>query len=238
MEKNSYVNFARLPLRHGLTFGELAKYLSEGAAAYTPPGSDTAVVAPLTVVAMQGWRRDEYFDQTGVKWINPSPNLRSVDEAVLYPGVGMMDATNVSVGRGTATPFEVFGAGGGWFSGKTVADYLTARNLPGVAFAATTFAVAEDANHYPYHGQTVEGVKLTVTDRTALDATAMGMEILAALHHLYPAQFKLEGARALLANAQAMTELGMGDDPQTIVRSWDGGLRQFRQQRTKYLLYP
>ena len=238
VEKNSYVNFARLPLRHGLTFGELAKYLSEGAAAYTPPGSDTAVVAPLTVVAMQGWRRDEYFDQTGVKWINPSPNLRSVDEAVLYPGVGMMDATNVSVGRGTATPFEVFGAGGGWFSGKTVADYLTARNLPGVAFAATTFAVAEDANHYPYHGQTVEGVKLTVTDRTALDATAMGMEILAALHHLYPAQFKLEGARALLANAQAMTELGMGDDPQTIVRSWDGGLRQFRQQRTKYLLYP
>ena len=244
LEKNSYINYTKLPLRHGMTLGELAKYLSDGPAAYKAPGSDVAVVAKLTVVPMRNWRRDEFFDQTGIKWVNPSPNLRSVDEAVLYPGVGMMDATNVSVGRGTATPFEVFGAGrsagakDAWFDGKAVADYLTARNIPGVTFAATKFAVAEDANKYPYHGQTIEGVKMTVTDRVALDSPEMGIEILAALHHLYPTQFKLEKAGPLVANANVLEEIAMGQDPKTIAQFWIAPLQKFKQQRSKYLLYP
>ena len=154
---------------------------------------------------MQNWHRDEFFDQTGVPWINPSPNLRNVEAATLYPGLGMLDYANISVGRGTATPFEVFGAGAtpatkdtpaqpAWFDGKAVAAYLTARKIPGVTFAATKFPVADDANHYPYHGQTIEGVRLTVTDRAALDSPELGIEILSALHHLYPTQFKLEKA--------------------------------------------
>jgi uncharacterized protein YbbC (DUF1343 family) len=197
---------------------------------------------------MQNWHRDEFFDQTGVPWVNPSPNLRNVEEATLYPGLGMLDATNVSVGRGTATPFEVIGAGAGnatnetpayswWFDGKAVADYLTARKIPGVTFAATKFAVADDANHYPYHGQTIEGVRLTVTDRAALDSPELGIEILSALHHLYPTQFKLDKATALVANTETMAALARGDDPRAIAASWVAGLAAFKQRRDKYLLY-
>jgi len=242
-EKNSYINYTRLPLRHGMTLGELAKYVADGPAGYMTPGSDTGVRAQLIVVPMKGWTRGEYFDQTGVKWVNPSPNLRSTEEEVLYPALGMMDATNVSVGRGTATPFEMFGAGtdagqAGWFDGKAVAEYLTARKIPGVEFAATQFAVAEDANHYPYHGQTIEGVKLTVTDRATLDSPELGVEILSALHKLYPAQFKLDKAKALVASADTMAEIARGDDPRSIAQRWAGGIEGFKKKRVKYLIYP
>jgi uncharacterized protein YbbC (DUF1343 family) len=197
---------------------------------------------------MQNWHRDEFFDQTGIPWVNPSPNLRSVSEAVLYPGLGMLDATNVSVGRGTATPFEVFGAGATaatkdapalptWFNGKAVAAYLTARKIPGVAFAAATFTIADDANHYPYHGQTIQGVRLTVTDRAALDSPELGIEILSALHRLYPAQFKLDKAAPLVANAETMAALAGGEDPRAIAASWASALADFRARREKYLIY-
>jgi uncharacterized protein YbbC (DUF1343 family)/CubicO group peptidase (beta-lactamase class C family) len=204
--------------------------------------------APVTVVEMQGWMRDEFYDQTGLPWINPSPNLRNVQAATLYPGVGMLDFANISVGRGTAAPFEVFGAGTtpatqtapavpAWFDGNAVAAYLTARKIPGVSFAATKFAVAEDANHYPYHGQTIEGVRLTVTDRTALDSPELGIEILSALHHLYPVQFKLDKAAALVANTETMAALARGDDPRTIAASWTSDLAAFKARREKVLLY-
>jgi uncharacterized protein YbbC (DUF1343 family) len=197
---------------------------------------------------MQNWRREEFFDATGVPWVNPSPNLRSVTEAVLYPGLGMLDATNVSVGRGTATPFEVFGAGATpatkdtpvrptWFDGSAVAAYLNARKIPGVAFAATAFAVADDANHYPYHGQTIEGVRLTVTDRATLDSPELGIEILSALHHIYPEQFRLEKAAPLVANTETMAALTRGDDPRAIAAGWTQGLLDFKAQREKYLIY-
>jgi uncharacterized protein YbbC (DUF1343 family) len=198
---------------------------------------------------MQNWRREEFFDETGVAWVNPSPNLRSPMEAVLYPGVGMFEAANVSVGRGTAVPFEVFGAGAtaatkgaaaqpAWFDGKTVAAYLTARKIPGVAFSATQFAVAEDENHYPYHGQTIDGVRVTVTDRAALDSPELGVEIISALHHLYPTLFKLESVRGQIANAATMDALERGDDPRAIAAGWDAGIADFRARRQRYLLYP
>jgi len=197
---------------------------------------------------MQFWDRNEFFDQTGVPWVNPSPNLRSVTEATLYPALGMMDETNVSVGRGTATPFEVFGAGASamtqdspalpaWFNGKAVAAYLTARKIPGVSFAAATFTVADDSNHYPYHGQTIQGVRLTVTDRAALDSPELGIEILSALHRLYPTQFKLDKAAPLVANSETMAALARGDDPRAIVAGWASALADFRARREKYLLY-
>jgi len=280
---NSYINYMPLPLRHGMTLGELAKLFSAKRAvcavdsAASAPTTSASTQEPsqadslkrqmldkektgeqrtlaldqfahLTVVPMQGWRRDEFFDQTGVKWVNPSPNLRSTTEATLYPALGMMDFANVSVGRGTATPFEVFGAGvahstandakpAAWFSGKAVAEYLTARKIAGVAFAATTFAVAEDANRYPYHGQTIEGVRLTVTDRTALDSPELGIEILSALHHLYPAQFKLDMAAPLVANTETMAALQRGDDPRAIAASWASALEEFKARRAKFLIY-
>ncbi len=134
-----------------MTLGELAGYMQ-----HEVGGSNGA--SNLTVVKMIGWRRGEFFDETGVRWVNPSPNLRSVSGALLYPGLGMLDFTNVSVGRGTTTPFEVFGAE--WIEGKAVAEYLTARNIPGVKFEATRFAVADSAEKYPGHGQTIEGVRI------------------------------------------------------------------------------
>jgi uncharacterized protein YbbC (DUF1343 family) len=204
--------------------------------------------ASVAVVKMEGWKRGEFFDETGVKWVNPSPNLRSVEEAVLYPGVGMLDFANISVGRGTAMPFEVFGAGvaaagkdgvapGQWFDGKAVAEYLTARKIAGVTFAATRFAAGETVERYPYHGQTIEGVRMTVTDRVALDSPEMGVEILAALHHLYPADFKLEKLAGLVANRETMEGLARGDDPRVIAAGWEAGLKEFEAKRERYLLY-
>jgi uncharacterized protein YbbC (DUF1343 family)/CubicO group peptidase (beta-lactamase class C family) len=245
----SYINYMPEPVRPGMTLGELAKYM-EGERAGSCVGSGTkASQEGLTVIPMQGWRRDEYFDQTKVKWVNPSPNLRSVEEAVLYPGLGMLDATNVSVGRGTATPFQVFGAGAAattkdapaqeaWFEGKAVADYLTARKIPGVEFTATRFAVAEDGNMYPYHGQTMDGVRMTVTDRAMLDSPELGIEILSALHHLYPTQFKLDKAAALIANTETIVALERGDDPRAIAAGWAAGVEAFEERRAKYLIYP
>jgi SSS family transporter len=245
----SYLDYMPLPIRHGFTLGELAQYIHGEhpvtCAPNTPPIKNPA---RLTVVPMQNWRREEFFDATGVPWVNPSPNLRSVTEATLYPALGMMDMTNVSVGRGTATPFEVFGAGAtaatkdapalpAWFDGKAVAAYLTARNIPGVTFTPTTTRVAEDANHYPYHGQTVEGVRLTVTDRFALDSPELGIEILSALDHLYPTQFKLDKAAPLVANVETMAALERGDDPRTIAAGWAKGLLDFKARCAQYLIY-
>jgi SSS family transporter len=240
----SNINYMPEPVRNGMTLGELAQYM-----AAEHPGACSTSRAHLTVVPMQGWQRDEFFDQTDMQWVNPSPNLRSMEAAVLYPALGMLDYSNVSVGRGTDMPFEVFGAGAeaatkdsparpAWFDGKAVAAYLTARNIPGVAFAATRFAVAEDANRYPYHGRTIEGVRLTVTDRKALDSPELGIEILAALHHFYPAQFKLQKAAGLVANSETMAALERGDDPRTIAATWAPALEAFKVKRAKYLLYP
>ncbi|HEY4381543.1 MAG TPA: DUF1343 domain-containing protein [Acidobacteriaceae bacterium] len=204
--------------------------------------------AHLTVVPMQNWRRSDFYDQTGLPWINPSPNLRSIEAATLYPGVGMMDATNVSVGRGTDTPFEIFGAGvtpatkttpaiPTWFDGHAVATYLTARHIPGVTFAPTTFPVAETSEKYPYHGQTIQGVRMTVTDRLALDSPELGIEILSALHHLYPTHFKLAQATNLVANTETMAALARDDDPRAIAATWAPALAAFKERRAKYLLY-
>jgi uncharacterized protein YbbC (DUF1343 family) len=246
----SYTNYMPLPIRHGMTIGELAQYFHGERTVSCAPGMAPAKnMARLTVVPMQNWRRYEFYDETGVAWANPSPNLRSPTEAVLYPGVAMFEAANVSVGRGTATPFEVFGAGAAaatktsvaqaaWFDGKAVAAYLTARKIPGVTFSATQFAVAEDENHYPYHGQTIEGVRLTVSDRAALDSPQLGIEIISALHHLYPTQFKLESVHGAIANAATMAALERGDDPRAIAAAWAVPLADFRARRQRYLLYP
>jgi uncharacterized protein YbbC (DUF1343 family) len=121
--------------------------------------------------------------------------------------------------------------------GKAVAGYLEARKIPGVTFAATKFAVAETAEKYPGHGQTIEGVRMTVTDRKALDSPEMGVEILSALHHLYPAEFKLEKAAGLVANSETMEGLERGDDPRVIAKGWEAGLAGFKAKREKYLLY-
>jgi SSS family transporter len=233
----SYINYMPEPVRNAMTLGELAQYMRVEHHVQCTSATDASQtpLAYLTVVPMQEWTRDKFFDQTGVTWVNPSPNLRSIDEAILYPGIGMMDATNVSVGRGTATPFEIFGAA--WMDGKTVAQYLTARNIPGVHIEPTRFAVTETTEKYPGHGQTIEGVRMTVTDRLALDSPELGIEILSALHHLYPKEFQLQKASGLVANSETMAAIDRGDDPRTIATAWAPAITEFTKRREKYLLY-
>jgi len=233
----SYVNYMPLPVRHGLTLGELARYINEERRLPSPtsPNVQVPINAHLTVVPMQHWRRGEYFDQTGLTWVNPSPNLRSLTAAILYPGVGMIETTNISVGRGTPTPFEHIGAP--YINAAQLAAYLTARHIPGVAFTATRFAVDEDSNRYPYHGQTIPGVHIALTDRDALNSPELGVELLSALQRLYPKQFDLAKAQRLVVSVNTMLALGNNDDPHAIAAAWAGELAAFKKRRALYLLY-
>ena len=229
----SYTDYMPIAACHGMTLGELARFFN----------GEKDLGAKVSVVSVTGWHRASFFDETGIPWVNPSPNLRTENAALLYPGFGFLELTNVSVGRGSSTPFEVFGAGttstqSAWFQAAAVARYLNSRNLPGVHFDATSTTIADDTNHYPFHGQTIEAVRPVITDRSALVASAIGIEILAALHTLYPAQFNLERAARLIANADTMAALQRGDDPHTIVASWQPRLDAFRARRALYLLYP
>ncbi len=217
----SFTNYWTLPPRHGMTMGELAKMFD----------SERNINSKLTVVAMEGWQRGDWFDSTGLAWVNPSPNLRSVTEAGLYPGVGLIEGTNVSVGRGTDTPFELLGAP--WMKSRELAAYLNGRGIAGVRFVPVTFT----PNTSNYAGQKCEGVNLVLTDRNALDGPELGIELAAALKKLYPADFKLERMIELLVNQSAYDGLVAGKDPQRIAQDWQEELEKFQQLRKKYLLY-
>nr|WP_158792599.1 sodium/solute symporter [Granulicella sp. L60] len=232
----SYTDYMPLPVRQGMTLGELARYFNKErlVQAGSSPNARAPIQAQLTVVPMQGWERSQYFGETGLTWINPSPNLRSARAAVLYPGIGLAEMTNISVGRGTETPFEQIGAA--YINGPELAAYLTARKIPGVTVAATSFLVADDANHYPFHGKTIPGVTFTVTDRSVLDAPEMGIELISALHHLYP-EFQLAKASLLVANVDTMQALANADDPRKIAKAWEADLTSFKARRERYLLY-
>ncbi len=217
----NFTNYWTVPVRHGMTIGELAKMFN----------TERNINAKLTVVAMEGWERGDWFDSTGLAWINPSPNLRSVTEAALYPGVGLIEGTNVSVGRGTDTPFEVVGAP--WMKSRELAAYLNARGIAGVRFVPVTFTPASSN----YSGQKCEGVNLVLTDRNALDAPEMGIELAAALRKLYPADYKMERMMELLVNQKAYDGLVAGEDPRRIAQDWQENLNKFEELRKKYLLY-
>ena len=232
----AYIDYMPLPVRHGLTLGELALYFNSERRLPSPLSANVQVPikAPLTVIPMQHWRRTEYFDETRLPWTNPSPNLRNLTAATLYPGLGFLDATDVSVGRGTSKPFEQIGAS--YIDAQQLAAYLTARKIPGVTFTPTTFSVVEDATRYPGHGKTIPGVAFTLTDRNALDATELGIEVVSALHHLYP-QFPLAKTANLIANAGTMQSLANHEDPRKIAADWVTDLATFERQREPYLLY-
>ena len=217
----SFTTYWTVPPRHGMTIGELAKMFN----------TERNINAKLTVVPMEGWQRGDWFDSTGLTWVNPSPNLRSVTEAGLYPGVGLIEGTNVSVGRGTDTPFELLGAP--WMKGRELAAYLNARGIAGVRFVPVTFTPAASN----YAGQKCEGVNLVLTERNALDGPELGIELAAALRKLYPADFKLERMSELLVNQAAYDGLVAGKDPRRIAQDWQEALERFELVRKKYLIY-
>jgi uncharacterized protein YbbC (DUF1343 family) len=232
----SYTDYMPLPIREGMTLGELALYFNSERllASGTSPNVRVPIKAQLTVVAMRNWARGEYFDDTGLKWINPSPNLRSAVANVVYPGVELLQSTNVSVGRGTEMPFLRIGAP--YIDSAQLAAYLTARKIPGIQFAPASFSVTEDANHFPFHGKTLPGISFTVTDRNALDSPELGIELISALHHLYP-DFAMAKAERLIANVDTMRALENREDPRKIAEGWKTDLAAFEQRRQGYLLY-
>jgi uncharacterized protein YbbC (DUF1343 family) len=220
-DKFSFTSYHAIPVRHGMTVGELARLYNE----------QRKIGTDVRVIRMQGWRRAMWFDATNLTWINPSPNMRSLTEATLYPGVCLLETTNVSVGRGTNTPFELVGAP--WLDGQKIASYLNARQLAGVRFVPVRFTPSAGT----HKDQECGGVNIVVTDRTRLQSVALGIEIAAALHQLYPSDWKVDGFVRLLANSEAFGRLKRGDSAESIVRSWSNSLEQFRAARASALLY-
>ncbi len=213
--------FSSMPVRHGMTLGELAKMFN----------AERNLNAKLTVVPMEGWLRGDWYDSTGLAWVNPSPNLRSLNQATLYPGVAMIEGTNVSVGRGTDTPFELIGAP--WINGRELSNYLNVRNISGVRFVPLEFTPTSSA----YSGQKCQGVNLLLVDRNLFDAPELGLELAAALHKLYPQQFQLEKMQDLLVNQAVYDALSQGQDPRRIADDWRDPLDSFLKTRAKYLIY-
>lgn len=220
-EFTAFTNYHPIPIRHGMTLGELAQLYN----------AERKIGARLRVIPMQGWLRGDWFDSTGIVWVNTSPNLRSLNEAELYTGVGIVEGTNVSVGRGTDTPFELLGAP--WIDARAFADYLNTRLIAGVRFVPVSFTPVSG----PYQNQKCNGVNIIVTDRTVLDAPEMGIELAAALRKLYPDNWKIERMLGLLANREVYDAVANGDDPRTIAQNWQDDLQKFRELRAKYLIY-
>lgn len=216
-----FTNYFSVPVRHGMTMGELAQMFN----------TERGIGVKLKVIAMEGWLRGDWYDSTGLTWINPSPNLRSLREAELYPGVALIEGTNVSVGRGTDTPFEWIGAP--WIKARELAEYLNARALAGVRFVPVKFTPSSST----YAGQACQGVNIVVLDRNTLAAPELGVELASALRKLYPSDFKMERMAELLVNQASYDALAAGQDPRRIAEGWRDGLEKFGEMRGKYLIY-
>ncbi len=219
--REGFTNYFPEPPRHGMTLGELGKMFN----------AERHLGARLEVVAMEGWQRGDWFDSTGLAWVNPSPNLRSLTEATLYPGVALVEGTDVSVGRGTDTPFEVVGAP--WIKSRELTAYLNARGIQSVRFVPIVFTPSSSN----FAGERCEGVNLIVLDRNTLDSPELGIELASALDKLYPNDFKLERMADLLVNQAVFEAITAGKDPRRIAEDWQERLEGFLRLREKYLLY-
>jgi len=220
-DKLSFTAYHTIPTRHGLTIGELGQLFNK----------QRNIGADLRVIKMDGWRRSMWFDETSLTWINPSPNMRSLTEATLYPGVGLLETTNVSVGRGTDTPFEVVGAP--WIQGDKLAEYLNQRSVAGVRFVPVRFR----PNASVFKNEDCSGINIIVTDRSQFRPLLAGIEIASALRTLYPRDWKIDSYLRLLVNTNTLERLKRGDAPREIVNSWNTSLEQFRRARSEVLLY-
>ncbi len=210
-----------MPVRHGMTMGELARMFN----------AEEQLSAKLHVVAMRYYGRREWFDQTGLHWIGPSPNLQRLAGVDLYPGVGLLEGAAISVGRGTPTPFELLGAP--WIDGGTLAAYMAKRAIPGVSFAPADFTPTSSN----FAGVACHGVRITVTDRNALDTPRLGIELIVALARLYPGSLKLDAMLGMIGSPPVLDALKSNLEPEDIVRIWQPALASFLQTRAKYIQY-
>ncbi|MBM3725888.1 MAG: DUF1343 domain-containing protein [Acidobacteria bacterium] len=224
LEENygSFVGIHPLALRHGMTIAELARMVNE----------EKKIGADLRVVEMRNWQRSDWFDSTSLIWVDPSPNMRSLPAALLYPGVAMLEySRNYSVGRGTGTPFEQVGAE--WIVGADLASYLNRRFIPGVRFYPVRF----EPSAMPLQGKKLEGVRIVITNRDAVNSTRVGMEIGVALEKLYPGKLPFEVSAKLIANRAVIEGFKAAREPLEMAAAGEAELDRFRARRAKYLIY-
>jgi len=231
MVQMKYIDVDGLPRSEKPWWYRYGPDLERAADAFLQFEFSRGIGAKLTVVSMEGWIRGDWFDSTGKLWIDPSPNMRSLDEAVLYPGIGMIEATNISVGRGTDTPFEVVGAP--WMDPIALAQFLNAREISGVRFIPVYFT----PNSSNYANEKCGGVNIMVTDRNALDAPELGAEVASALQKLYPNQYKIGRLDSLMVSKSSFDAIAAGEDPRRVEEEWQDGIERFEVIRSKYLLY-
>jgi uncharacterized protein YbbC (DUF1343 family)/CubicO group peptidase (beta-lactamase class C family) len=220
-DRLSFTAYHTVPVRHGMTLGELARLFNE----------ERKIGCDLRVIKMDGWQRSMWLDATNLNWINPSPNMRSLTEATLYPGIGLLETTNVSVGRGTNTPFEVVGAP--WLDGQGLAEYLNGRQLAGVRFVPLRFT----PNGSVFKDKECGGINIIITERNRFVPLRTGIEIAVALRKLYPNDWKVDDYGRLLVNAATLARVKRGDAPEDIVQSWNTSLEEFKHLRSNFLLY-
>lgn len=210
------------PARHGMTMGELARMFNV----------ERKINADLKVVEMKDWRRRDWFDSTGLAWVNPSPNMRSLKAAILYPGVCLIEfSPNISVGRGTDSPFEQIGSD--VFNGRELAAYLNNRKLGGIRFYATSFTPTESR----FKGKLIEGVRIEITDREKVESVRLGIELACAIEKLYPHKVDWSTAKKLIGSDDTVRRIDAGEEPEAIMKSLDGPLGEFKKVRAKYLIY-
>lgn len=220
-DKTNFVGYFPIPARYGLTIGELAQFFN----------GENHINCDLHVITMRNWHRNYFFESTGIRWVPPSPNLRTVKGSIVYPGLEILQSAGVSVGRGTETPFEEFGAP--WMDGVAVSEALNSLRLPGLRFVDDPFIPVAGL----YAGQRCGGVGIRITDRAAVRSMRMGLEIAAILRKLYPGNFDPAKLITLVGNAETIQELQNGVSPDKIVASWSEALAAYDQTRRKYFLY-
>ena len=218
-----YVSFVTympgFPIRHGMTMGEMARYFN----------GEKKLGADLHVIQMQGWRRSMWFDETGLEWVNPSPNIRNLTEAILYPGTCLLEGKSVSVGRGTDTPFEIVGAP--WFRAREVAAYLNALHLPGVRFMPRRFR----PNASVFKDEECQGVDIQIANREVFDPVLMGMELVTATLKFHPGKVTL--TPRLLGSDEVLAKFQAGESGRQILEESKAQLADFRRLRANYLIY-
>ena len=220
-DKLSFTAYHQLPIRHGMTVGELAQLFN----------TERGINADLHVVNVENWRRESWFDETSLVWINPSPNMRSLTEATLYLGIGLLEPTNVSVGRGTDTPFELVGAP--WIDGRKLAAELNAARLAGMRFVPVRFTPRASVHRDVECG----GINIVITDRAQFEPIVTGLEIAARLLKLYPKDFAADQFNRLLVNQRIYAAFRQGADGRALRQIWQDDLIAFRALRSRYLLY-
>jgi uncharacterized protein YbbC (DUF1343 family) len=220
-DKTSFVGYMPLPVRHGMTVGEIARYFNR----------ENGIGADLHIVEMQGWQRTFYYWDTGQLWVNPSPNIRNMIEAILYPGVCLLEQTNVSVGRGTERPFEVVGAP--WIEPRRFAAGLREAALGGIEFVPLFFT-PEESTH---RGEKCGGVNILITDREKVHSVLLGLTLVSVLHRLYPDQFEMNEVMRLLGSDRVMNVLKSGGTPAEALEADREETEKFLARRRQVLIY-